>query len=144
MPVEFSAGAIIFRKEGDKIFYLLLHYPSESKKEYWGLPKGRIEKGENLEEAAKREVYEETGLKDIKFIDGFKEKEEYFFVREGKKIFKTVKFLLMETKNEEIKISWEHLGYKWLLYDEAKEQISFKNAKEIIQKADDFISGKGI
>lgn len=144
MPVEFSAGAIIFRKEGDKVFYLLLHYPSESKKEYWGLPKGRIEKGENLEEAAKREIHEETGLKDIKFIDGFKEQEEYFFIREGKKIFKTVTFLLMETKTEEIKISWEHLEYKWLSYDEAKEQISFKNAKEILQKANDFISEKDI
>jgi len=30
MPVEKSAGAVIFRREGDKIFYLLLHYPGVS------------------------------------------------------------------------------------------------------------------
>ena len=50
----------------------------------------------------------------------------------------------MEAETEEIKISWEHLGYKWLPYEEAKEQISFKNAKEILQKANNFLSGKDI
>jgi len=146
MPVEFSVGAIIFRKEGDKIFYLLLHYPAiaRAKKDYWDLPKGHIKKGEKELDAVKREVEEETGLKDIKFIEGFKGEIEYFFKFQGQTIFKTVIFYLAETNTKEIKISGEHIGFKWLTFKEAKEQLTFKNAKEIIQKADNFISGKGI
>jgi len=162
MVLEKSAGAIIFRKEGGKPLFLLLHYPTSPrntgeedksssspfaaarvKKEYWGLPKGHIEKKEKLEETAKREVEEEAGLKDIKFIDGFKEQEKYFFTKNRKKIFKTATYLLAETKTKEIKTSLEHLGFKWLPYEEALKQLTFKNAREILTKAHNFVSEKG-
>jgi len=141
MPLEKSAGAIIFRKKNKKIYYLLLHYPSGAKapKEYWDLPKGHIEKGENEIETARREVEEETGLKDIKFVEGFKEWIKYFFKFEGKNILKFVTFYLVETKTKEVKISFEHLGYKWLPYEKALEKLTFKNAKEILKKANDYL-----
>jgi len=162
MPIEKSAGAIVFREEGDEIYYLLLHYPTrakrrvedegklrrrqtsstDAKKEYWGLPKGRLEREEKIEETARREIKEETGLKDIKFIDGFREEDKYFFTKEGNKIFKTVTFLLAETKTKEIKISWEHLGFKWLSYEEALKQLTFKNSKEMLKKANHFLGLK--
>ena len=146
MPIEKSAGAVIFRKEGGKIYYLLLHYPSNAKapREYWDFPKGHIEKGENLEETAKREVEEETGLKDIKLIEGFKEWIKYFFKFKGKNIFKIVTFFLAETKTKEVKVSFEHIGFKWLPYEEAIEKLTFKNAKEILKKANEFISKKSL
>ena len=139
--IEKSAGAVIFRNEGDKNFYLLLHYPSSAKapKEYWDLPKGHIEKGEKAEDTAKRETEEETGLKDIKIREGFKETIKYFFKFEEKNILKFVTFYLAETKTEDVKISGEHVGYKWLPYEEALEQLTFKNAKEILQKANDYL-----
>jgi len=142
MPIEKSAGAVIFRKEGGKIYYLLLHYPSNAKapREYWDFPKGHIEKGENLEETAKREVEEETGLKDLKLIEGFKEWIKYFFKFKEKNIFKIVTFFLAETKTKEVKVSFEHIGFKWLPYEEAIEKLTFKNAKEILKKANEFIS----
>ena len=141
MPVEKSAGAVIFRKEGDKTFYLLLHYPSSAKapREYWDFPKGHIEKKEKIEETAKREVEEETGLKDIKFAEGFKEWIKYFFKFKGKNVFKIVTFLLAETKTKEVKVSFEHLGYEWLSYEEAFKKLTFKNAKEILKKAHHFL-----
>jgi len=135
MPVEKSAGAVIFRKMEGKIFYLLLHYQSG----HWDFPKGNIERGEKLEETVKREVKEETGIEDIEFIPGFKEWIKYFYKLKGKSIFKIVTFLLAETKGKEVKISWEHLSYKWLPYEEALEQLTFKNAKEILKKANDFL-----
>ena len=144
MPVEKSAGAVIFRKEGDKAFFLLLHYPSfRGPKSHWDFSKGNIEKGEKLEETVKREVEEETGIKDVTIIKGFKETIKYFFKFEGKNILKFVTFFLAETKEKQVKISQEHIGFEWLPYKEAKVQLTYENAKEILQKANEFLS-KGI
>jgi len=145
MPVERSAGGIIFKEEKGKVFYLLLHYPSIShraEKNYWDFPKGHIEKGEKLEETIMREAKEETGLKDLKLIEGFKEWFKYFFKWKGKNILKFVTYYLVETKNKEVKISGEHIGYEWFPYEEAIEKLTFKNAKEILKKANEFLISK--
>ncbi len=144
MPIEKSAGAVIFRKEGKNIFYLLLRYPTGSRRPnpYWDLPKGHIEKGEKAEDTAKRETEEETGLKDIKIREGFKETIKYFFKFEEKNILKFVTFYLAETKTKDVKISGEHIGYEWLPYEKAIEKLTFKNAKEILKKANNFLSRK--
>ncbi len=103
------------------------------------MPKGHIEKGEKEIETAKREAEEETGLKDLKFIEGFKEWIKYFFKLKRKNILKFVTFYLVETKTKEVKVSFEHLGYKWLPYEKALEKLTFKNAKEVLKKADTFL-----
>lgn len=130
MPVERSAGAILYRVEGGRNLYLLLHYEAG----HWDFPKGNIEKGETEEETIRREVWEETGIKKIEF-EKFREKIHYFFKREGKTIYKEVVFRLAKTKEKKVKISFEHIGYKWLPYEEALEQLTYKNAKEILKKA---------
>jgi len=138
MPIERSAGVIIFRKEKDQIYYLLLHYPSLShraKKDYWDLPKGHIEKGETPLETAKREAREETGIEDLKFVEGFKETLKYFFKWQKKNILKFVTFYLAQTNTKKVKISSEHLGYLWLPYEKAIEKLTYKNAKKLLEKA---------
>jgi len=144
MPIEKSAGVIIFHRKSGNNFYLLLHYPStpHAKKEYWGFSKGHIEKGETIEQAAEREVQEETGLAGINFEAGFREEEKYFFMKEGKRIFKTVTFLLGAAGTEKITLSFEHIGFLWLPYREALNKLTFKNAKEILKKANDFLLKK--
>jgi 8-oxo-dGTP pyrophosphatase MutT (NUDIX family) len=148
MPKEISAGAVVFRKEGNEIYYLLLHYESG----HWDFPKGHIEEKESEEEAVKREVKEETGIEDIRIIEGFKEYIKYFFRKtyglnkeEKKKapwVFKIVVFYLTQTQTKEVKISSEHIGFKWLPYEEAMKQLTFKNAKDILKKADEYIVSK--
>lgn len=135
MPIEKSAGAIIFRKENKKIYYLLLYYEAG----HWDFPKGNIEKGERPEEAARREIKEETGIGKIKFLPGFKETIKYFYKREGKIFFKVVVFFLAQTQTQKIKISWEHQGFQWLPYQAALEQLTFKNAKGVLEKAHQFL-----
>ncbi|PIP23226.1 MAG: diadenosine tetraphosphate hydrolase [Candidatus Nealsonbacteria bacterium CG_4_10_14_0_2_um_filter_38_17] len=141
MPFEKSAGAVVFRKEKNQIKYLLLHYPSSAKtpKEYWDLPKGHIEKGEEELDTVRREVMEETGLTDLEFAKGFKEWIKYFFKYKGKTIFKVVTFYLAETQSAEVKISSEHIGYQWLPYDEAENLLTHKNAKDILGKANEYL-----
>ena len=64
---------------------------------------GHIERGEDILTAAQRELQEETGLEEVKLIEGFKEEIKYFFKWEGKTIFKTVTFYLIETKSKEVR-----------------------------------------
>jgi len=145
MPVEKSAGAVVFRREDNKIYYLLLHYPSTTRgaeRNYWDLPKGHVEKGEKEIETVKREVEEETGLEDIEFIEGFKTWIKYFFRYKGKTVFKIVTFYLIETKEKNVKISFEHLGYDWLSFKKAMAKLTFDNAKGILKKADKFLREK--
>ena len=73
MPIEKSAGAIIFRKEKGKIYYLVLHYPPDkrisSSRGHWDYVKGHIEKDEVIEDTIRREAKEETGIEDLKFVE---------------------------------------------------------------------------
>jgi len=152
MPKEKSAGAIIFREENSIRYYLLLHYPESDKGKHgqWGLAKGHVEQGETEIETAKREIFEETGIKDLKFIPGFKELEKYFFRKsyglegEARKkapwVFKLVVFFLTETKTKDVKISDEHTDFLWLPIEEAIKKITFKNSKKLLKKADDFVT----
>ena len=138
MLTKKSAGAIIFHKKNNKTYYLVLQYPINkvgSKKEYWGFAKGGIEKNETLKQTAAREIQEETSLKNFKFIDGFKEIEKYFFTEKNKKIFKMVVYLLAETNTEKVKISDEHIDSQWLCYEDAFKKLTFKNARNLLEKA---------
>lgn len=135
MPYEHSAGAVIFRKENGQPLYLLLHYEAG----HWGCAKGHVENNETIEETARREIQEETGLTDIRFVPGFKEMNRYFFMKKQERINKTVTFLLAETHQSEITISFEHSGFAWLPYEEALARTTFKNEKEVLRKANDFV-----
>ena len=74
MKQEKSAGAIVYRKEKEPMF-LLLHYEMG----HWDFPKGNIEANEKDLETVKREIQEETGIKDIEFLKDFKEKIQYYY-----------------------------------------------------------------
>ena len=136
MELEKSAGTIILRKEKGVLYYLLLHYHQTG---HWDFPKGNIEKGEKLRETVIRETKEETGIGDIEFIQGFKEEINYFYQREGKKIYKTVIFFLSKTKTKEVKLSFEHKDFKWLNYEKALNRLTHKTAKEILKKAKELL-----
>lgn len=136
MIEERSAGIVIFRREKDKILYLLLHYPSG----HWDFVKGKIEEEEEPLEAAIRESEEETGITDLKFIKKFEEKIEYHFQYDGNLIHKEVLFFLAETETQKVTLSHEHSDYTWLPYEEAYEKITYENAKRILKKANNAIS----
>lgn len=145
MPFERSAGAIIIRQEKEKTLFLLLKYSrgSETSNFFWDLPKGHIEKGEKEIDTVKREVAEETGIKDIEFLGGFKEWFKYFFRMEGKLITKIATFYLAETREEHVTLSSEHIGYHWLPYTQAVTTLSFDNSRTVLKKAKNFLETKG-
>ena len=130
MPQEHSIGIILYNNEK----YLLLKYASG----HWGYVKGNIEKNEEVEDTARRELKEETGISTVFFVKGFLEKEEYFYKKEGKTMHKQVDYLLGETQETEVTLSKEHKDYKWLSYQEAMNQVTFAAGKELLKKAEEF------
>ncbi len=131
MIEERSAGAVIFRKIENRYLYLLLHYPSG----HWDFVKGKIEEGEQNQQTVIRESREETGISDLKFIDGFKETIEYNFQYDGKLVHKSVIFFLAKTETSNIVISHEHLDFAWLNFDDALEKTTYENARILLKKA---------
>src|SRR3989338_3200295 len=114
MIKESSAGAVVFRVENGKRFYLLLLYTGG----YTDFPKGNIEKGETEEQTVIREVQEETGISGIKLIFGFRETVRYFYRRAGHTVNKDVVYFLAETQTKDVKISFEHAGFEWLDFEQ--------------------------
>ena len=134
MREEVSAGIILFNEIVDKEF-LLLNYPSK----HWDFVKGKMEKDETPLETALRETKEETGISDVEFIDGFKEEIEYNFYADNQKIHKKVIFFLGKTKTIDIILSYEHLDFIWLDFNNALEKITYKNAKNLLKKSRNFL-----
>jgi len=151
VETERSAGAVLFRSTpalptgtkprgkgppmaGERL-YLLLHYESG----HWDYVKGNIETGESELETVRRETQEETGIKRLAFVPEFREEVHYIYTRTwGRRVRvqKTVIFFLAETKDEKVTISHEHVGYAWMPYDTALKQLTFKNARTVLEKAE--------
>jgi len=131
MIEETSAGIVLFRKENERVLFLLLHYPSG----HWDFVKGKMESGETPHETAIRETKEETGISDVQFVGGFEEWIRYNFQFEGQLVDKKVVFFLAETKTQDIQISHEHLNFAWMDYLTAMEKTTFDNAKTVLSKA---------
>jgi bis(5'-nucleosidyl)-tetraphosphatase len=126
--------------KNSEVKYLLLHYQAG----HWDFVKGNVESGESEKDTVVRELREETGIADATFIDNFREKIEYFYRRQDTTIHKEVVFFLIQTHTEKVKISYEHVGYTWLNYQHALEKLTFKNAKNVLQKTHDMLKARGL
>ena len=132
---EYSAGYIIFRVENGERLYLVLHYPGG----HFDFAKGHLEEGESNQQAAVRELTEETGIEKVSTMDGFEQPIVYSFRRKDSLIEKKVTFFLGETEDQKIKISHEHQGFLWLPYAQALTKITFENARSVLRAAEKFI-----
>ena len=129
MKQEHSAGAIIWRRNKEEIQYLLIQsQPYKQFKSAWAFSKGHLEAGETERDAARREVFEEVGLKP-KFDFDFQESYSYKVTSE---IEKTVTLFLAEYKaGQKIKRQESEIrSTDWLNYQAAQERISKQNFKE--------------
>lgn len=130
MIEERSAGAVLFSETDSGKNFLLLNYPSG----HWDFVKGNIEEEETLKQTVVREISEETGIIDVEFIDGFEEKIEYHYQRNGDLVHKEVVFFLAKTKTIDVKISYEHIGFVWLSFDDTLKKLTYENARNIMDK----------
>jgi len=142
---EFSTGAIIFRKEKEQTLFLLIY---SGRNRIWGFPKGHIEPGEAEKDAALREVKEETGIAELRFVDGFREEDIYQAVSNrgpyrGNTIEKHSVYFLCETKIMGIVVDASEIAdHKWLGIIEAEKLLIFDSLKRILRKAEVFAHAK--
>ncbi len=136
MGTEKSAGIVLVRNIPNKNEFLLLNYPQG----HWDFIKGKIEQNETPQETALRETREETGISNIEFIDGFEESVAYDFRFKNEDIHKKVVFFLAKTSEKNVRLSHEHNDYLWLEYDDALKKTTFENARNVLSKANEFLS----
>jgi bis(5'-nucleosidyl)-tetraphosphatase len=136
---EKSCGAVVFFKNAQAT-YLLLQYEAG----HWDFVKGNVEPNESETDTVLRELREETGIGATQMVEGFRERIQYFYRRQGETIQKEVVFYLIQANTEKVELSFEHVGYDWLNYPHALDKLTFKNAKDVLQKANVFLQTHGI
>ena len=130
MKREFSAGGVVVRPGADGIQMATVS-PREG---ILARPKGHPEAGETLEQAATREVREETGLvaDPIERLGDVR----YWYSWGGERVMKTVAFFLFRYRSGSIEDhDDEVVSAQWVPLDQAPALLSYKGEKDMAEKA---------
>jgi 8-oxo-dGTP pyrophosphatase MutT (NUDIX family) len=137
MRREFSAGGVLVRRLRGR-WWLAAIRPAGRPEGLWALPKGLIGPGESPEEAALREVREETGLEatPVQKLGDVR----YVYTWAGERVFKIVSFYLFRYRSgrlgdiaPEQRIEVDEA--RWLPLDEAPKLLAYKGEREMAAKA---------
>jgi len=122
---------------------LLVHQISYYGDSFWTLPKGHLEANETEVEAAKRELFEETGVKKIKIMSSPTFLMTYDFIHQGVKIDKKVKYFLglLDSTTISIQQPEEIKALRITTFKEAKKAVAHKETKRILSEAESAIAG---
>jgi len=128
-----SAGGVVYRRFDDNVFFVLV---GRRKGNYWCLPKGRIEENETEIEAAKREVFEETGISDVEVGEKIGTIVYEFHRKSNETPYhKYVHFYLMSSSSPHLNVGSEFDRAMWFPARDALNMVSHKKEKEIVSKA---------
>lgn len=114
----------------------------------WEFPKGGLEDGESILEAAERELLEETGLGPENYArrEGFREVERYYFTAgtgDGIRLIrKKVDYFLARWQNGDVQISREASRYKWVSADEATKMLRFPEKRRVLARAEEWLNSE--
>ena len=145
---ERSAGVIPYRWGADQApLYLVLHSATvRNPRAKWEFPKGGVEPGESIAQAAAREFHEETALVDWSFRDRFERTLSYTYIRRGQKVVKTVTYYLVEVKDPTpLRPSPEHMNdpsgnwYRWGTFEEISTLLYHTKIRQVFAEADAFL-----
>lgn len=126
MSNSISAGGIVFNDEGK---FIIVRQSDKS----WSLPKGRIKGNEDNLSAAKREIYEETGVNKLEFI---KDLGSYQRLSSDKVTLRTIILFLFKTSQKKLSPSDpDNPEAKWVNKEEIVKLLPYKEDKEFFLKA---------
>lgn len=127
-----SAGGLVYRiKDGVTQIVLISRLGGK----VWCLPKGHVEPGESFEQAALREVREETGV-DGEIIQKLGDVQYWYYDRwEKKRIFKTVHFFLLHYCSGDVQNHDHEVDEAcWFFIEDVLSRLSYPSEKEIYQR----------
>src|SRR3989338_6457920 len=136
-----SVFVVVYRRTPKGIRYLLLkrklHWSG------WEFPKGGVNQEEDLDEAVKRELKEETGQFSLN-IQSHNFSGKYLYKKKfqdrGKIIGQTFSLYSTEIKNSEIVLDEkEHSDYLWPSYSEAHKRLTYQNQKRSLEIVNNFL-----
>lgn len=135
MNLERSSGAVVFTRHAGQLLYLVVQERSGA----YSFPKGHVENAETDQQAARREILEETGLSPA-FIEGFCEREEYS-LSEKPGVRKQVTYFLAEFHDEPlIPQACEIRQIRLLPYEQALTVFSYEGTRQILTAAHTFLT----
>lgn len=132
---ERSVGIIAIRRTPEGPLMCLVQHAAG----HWGFPKGHVEEGETPEQAARRELREETGIADIRIESGHVFTERYSFEHNGETVEKEVMYLLGYTDTEHLApmlgFAAEIQAAAWLSPVDAEARATFQEMKALVREA---------
>lgn len=137
--VEISAGGVVYRNGDDGVEICLAARRTRRGELAWGLPKGVIERDEAPEVAAVREVAEETGLeaeieRDLGTV-------RYFYVWEGVRVRKEVRFFLMRATGGDVTNHDDEMeDVRWFAGRRAIKRASYRGERDLVERAVELLS----
>ncbi len=138
LPVEMKAGGIVYRKEGKKLEFAMVHDVFG----YWTLSKGSPEGDEDAMQAAEREVKEELGIKDARAIEKLGQNEYIAKDPEKGPVRRRVDYFLLETSDRNLNLiqSGGLDDAKWFKVEELKDMRTYPDIKPLFAKALEIIN----
>ena len=129
---EFSAGGVVVR-DGEVAVIVPIKRGATGER-VLGLPKGHLDGSETPQEAATREVREETGV-DAELVDDLGE-IEYWYQRKGRRIRKRVAFYLFEYRSGSLEDHDHEIEQaRWMSLDQARRELSYSGEREMVARA---------
>jgi 8-oxo-dGTP pyrophosphatase MutT (NUDIX family) len=124
----------VYRREGDDIEIVLASRRTRRGDLAWGLAKGGIEPGESREDAAVREVREETGLDAT--IEADLGDTKYIYVWEDVRIRKRVHFFLMRHVGGDVDDRDDEMEeIRWFPLERALKRAAYRGEREVLARA---------
>ena len=128
--VDEAFGIVPLIKQLNEWQMLLVHH----KKGHWGLPKGHAEGNEKPQQAAERELMEETNLEVKRYLFPEIFQEKYQFEEKGQTVFKTVHYFVAEVDGLGEPQLDEVIALKWFSLQDAPLAPTFLESRQLIQK----------
>ena len=138
-----AAGGVVVRENGRMMLLLEVAGRKELR-----LPKGHIEDGETVEQAAIREVQEETGYADVEIIIELGSVTHTFYnFRKDANITRTETYYLMRLTSERPydgpQYEHERFRRRWVRTDDAERMLTYESEREFARRARHaIVSGK--
>lgn len=131
---EVSAGGVVYRTGDGGVEICLAARRTRRGELAWGLPKGLIEPDEPPEDAAIREVAEETGL--LAEIEADLGTIRYFYVWEGVRVRKQVRFFLMRAIGGDVANHDDEMeDVRWFPARRAVKRAGYRGEREVLERA---------